>query len=406
MDVPWPLGPFDQEEEVVTEQPLLAEETYAILHRLLDKADAGRMRLQLKCGPKETPELYLFDDQPQVELVWDDLKQLAHLGVLDLKLKRQRAGYNEYDEGRIDLLFEAEGVVREWLQRPGFDPQYHLWSHALEKHRDVFEDEGDALKQNVLQFAGRSYNQLAAAFASVADALQEPLTLRQLSARCFWGDSKFLDPLENVIRATYPSLFHNLLPRPVLLPIYLPSELESILFVENQDTFLAMVQRGFPGLALVNMGGFRGTALRVRQPGQAFFSYVGTPDTAVRRQFEHFWLGHNPLSTYFWGDLDYAGLRILAALNVVFPGTRSWEAGYRPMLASLEGDAGHSSGAARKEKQVKPGVIGCDYADYVLLPAVERHQSFVDQEVVNVAELQWTLEQEDPMVTKTEGGSR
>lgn len=371
----------------MNDQPLLAEETYAILHRLLDKADAGRMRLQLKCNPKETPELYHFSDQSQVDLVWDDLKQLAHMGVLELKLKRQRSGYNEYDEGRIDLIYEAEGVLRRWLERPGFDPQYHLWSSALNKYRDVYEDEGDALKQNVLQFPGRSYEQLAAAFAQVATALRQPLTLRQLSAQCFWGNSKFLDHAEGLIRATYPSLFQNLLPRPVLLPVCLPQELQRVLFVENQDSFLALMLRQIPGLGLINMGGFRGTALRIREPGQAIFSFIGEPSDATRRHFEHFWLGHNPIPAFFWGDLDYSGLRILAALNLVFPGVQSWQQGYKPMLAFLEAGNGHISAAAQKDKQVKPGIIGCDYADYVLLPAIETHQSFVDQEVVNVEQI-------------------
>ncbi len=371
----------------MSEQPLLAEETYALLHRLLDKADAGRMRLQLKCGPKETPELYDFADQSQVDLVWDDLQQLAHMGVLDLKLRRQRTGYNVYDDGRIDLVYEAEGKLREWLQRPGFDPQYHLWSTALQKYQHIFEDEGDALKMNVLQFPGRSYGQLAGAFASIVGVLTRPMTLRQLSAKCFWGNSKFLDHSEGLIRATFPSLFHNLLPRPVLLPVYLPDDLDQILFIENQDTFVALLQRALPGVGLINMGGFRGTAQRVREPGQAIFSFIGEPSAAIRKQFEAFWLGNNPVTAYFWGDLDYSGLRILAALNMVFPGVQAWEPGYKPMLEFLAEGHGHISAAAQKEKQVKPGVIGCNYADYVLLPAIELHQSFVDQELVDVDQL-------------------
>lgn len=140
----------------MTEQPLLAEQTYGILHRLLDQSDAGRMRLKLKCSAKETPELYHADDQSLVRVVWDDIKQLQRLGVLDLKLKPQKRGYNEYDDGRIDLRYEAEETVRTWLDRPAFDPQLHMWRVAVGKYRSAFEDGGAALEQEALAFPGRS----------------------------------------------------------------------------------------------------------------------------------------------------------------------------------------------------------------------------------------------------------
>lgn len=372
---------------MLIEQPLLAEETYAILHRLLDKADAGRMRLQLKFGVKETPELYDFGAQSQVDLVWDDLKQLEQMGVLELKLKRQRSGSKAYDDGRIDLIYEAESTLREWLQRPGFDPQYHLWSNALNKYSHCFEDEGDALKQAIWSYPGRNYKQLAGAFALIAETLQKPMTLRQLSALCFWGNSKYLDHAEAVIRATFPSLYQNIRSRPMLLPVYLPEQLSGILFIENQDTFLAMVAEAPQALGLVYLGGFRGTAQRVREPGQVIFSFVGAPAVSSREAFDAFWLGHNPIPCHFWGDLDYAGMKILAALTQVFPGMEAWVPGYRPMLNFLQEGMGHIPAAAKKDKQVKPGVIGCDYADYVLMPAIETHQGFVDQELVQMDQI-------------------
>jgi hypothetical protein len=170
--------------------------------------------------------------------------------------------------------------------------------------------------------------------------------------------------------------------------VYLPEDLEQVLFVENQDTFLALVDRQFTGLGLVNMGGFRGTALRVREPGQAIFSFIGDSSVQLKKRFDEFWLGHNSLSVYFWGDLDYSGLRILAALNTVFPGAQAWAPGYKPMLDFLNQGYGHIAASAQKDNQVKPGVIGCDFADYVLLPAIEHHQSFVDQELVAISQLE------------------
>src|SRR5690606_28463370 len=154
----------------------------------------------------------------------------------ELKLKsRQRPGNNDYDDGLIQLKYEAEETVRTWLDRRAFDPRQHLWPSALAPHLSGFEDGGEALGREGLRFPGRSYEQLAAAFARVPEALkQRPMTLRQLSAHCFWGASKFLDRREPLLVATFPSLASRIRARPLLLSVYLPDTLEQILFVENQ----------------------------------------------------------------------------------------------------------------------------------------------------------------------------
>jgi hypothetical protein len=373
----------------MSEAPLLTEETHALLHRLLDKADSGRMRWQLKCSARETPELYDFADQSQVEVVWDDLQHLAKLGVLDLKLKaRQRPGNNDYDDGLIQLKYEAEETVRLWLERPAFDPRQHLWNTALARHQHVFEDGGEALRREVLRFPGRTYEQLAAAFAAIPAALErQPMTLRQLSARCFWGASKFLDRRDLLLFATFPSLAKRIISRPLLLSVYLPEQFEEVLFVENQDTYLGLVALAPAKTGLIYLAGFRGAALRVREVGQAVFSYVNLVSAAERERFTEFWLGHGQLPCYFWGDLDFAGMAILAALKQVFPGVEAWQPGYKPMVEILRAGGGHSSVGGEKDRQYHPGSTECPYADYVLIPAMEEQLAFVDQESIGVAAL-------------------
>lgn len=375
----------------MSEAPLLTEETHALLHRLLDKADSGRMRWQLKCSARETPELYDFTDQNQVEVVWDDLKQLAKIGVLDLKLKaRQRPGYNDYDDGLIQLKYEAEEQVRLWLERPAFDPRQHLWDSALARHLHVFEDGGEALSREVLRFPGRTYEQVVAAFAAIPAALQQqPMTLRQLSARCFWGASKFLDRKELLLVATFPSIAGRILNRPLLLSVYLPANFEEILFVENQDTYLGLVALAPARTGLIYLAGFRGAALRVREAGQAVFSYVNTVSAEERERFTAFWLGEKQMPSFFWGDLDFAGMAILATLKQVFPGVEAWQPGYAPMLDILQQGRGHSAAGGDKEKQYHPGSTQCPYADYVLIPAIEEQLGFVDQEAVSVSSILW-----------------
>ena len=94
------------------------------------------------------------------------------------------------------------------------------------------------------------------------------------------------------------------------------------------------------------------------------------------------WLwGNGKLPAWFWGDLDFSGMRILAALRAVFDGLRAWEPGYQPMLARLELGEGHSPEAAGKEGQLCMQSTGCEFADTQLLPVLLNKGLFVDQEV-------------------------
>jgi hypothetical protein len=370
--------------------PLLTEETHALLHRLLDKADEGRIRWQLRCSSRETPELYEFSDPHQVDAVWDDLQELAKLGVLELKLKPQsRPGHNHYDDGLLQLKYEAEERVRLWLNRPAFDPRQHLWNTALAPYESVYEDGGLALKRDVLSFPGRNYEQVAKAFAQIPSLITQPMTLRQISAKCFWGASKFLDRRETLLLSTFPSLSAYLKPRPLLLSAYLPATLNSILFIENQDSFLGLVSRAPKTTGLIYLAGFKGAAIRVREQGQTIFSFVNAVDADLRQQFQAFWLGHQQLPCYFWGDLDFAGMAILAALKQVFPGVEAWAPGYGPMVHYLQAGQGHSKLGGDKEKQYHPGTTQCPYADYVLIPAMEEQVAFVDQEIIDLHQLEW-----------------
>ena len=52
------------------------------------------------------------------------------------------------------------------------------------------------------------------------------------------------------------------------------------------------------------------------------------------------------------------------------------------MLELLEHGGGHSAGQAHKTGQLDPVQTGCAYSDTTLLPALRRHQRFVDQEAV------------------------
>ena len=106
-------------------------------------------------------------------------------------------------------------------------------------------------------------------------------------------------------------------------------------------------------------------------------------------RFNEFWLGHEQMPCFFWGDLDFAGMAILAALKQVFPGVEAWQPGYQPMVSILRQGGGHSSVGGDKEKQYHPGSTQCPYADYVLIPAMEEQLAFVDQETIPVKSIHW-----------------
>src|SRR5690606_35269522 len=139
------------------------------------------------------------------------------------------------------------------------------------------------------------------------------------------------------------------------LSVYLPANFEEILFVENQDTYLGLVALAPARTGLIYLAGVRGAALRVREAGQAGFSYVNTVSAEERERFTAFWLGEKQMPSFFWGDLDFAGMAILATLKQVFSGVEAWQPGYAPMLDILQQGRGHSAVGSGKEKQYHPG---------------------------------------------------
>jgi hypothetical protein len=177
---------------------------------------------------------------------------------------------------------------------------------------------------------------------------------------------------------------------PVQLQVFLPPGTPAgVLFIENAMTFEQAVgapSSNLEGLVLAFASGFRGSAQRLRTAAGSslYYSAKGDASAEGRGRFES-WLYQAPTSaltlpTFFWGDLDFAGMRILAALRASFPALAAWRPGYLPMLQALEAGAGHAPEAADKQGQRTLLQTGCDFADKELIPAVVRSGQFVDQE--------------------------
>ena len=176
-------------------------------------------------------------------------------------------------------------------------------------------------------------------------------------------------------------------PMPVQLQIFLPTRgYEGVLFIENQTTFELAIRSDddrFEGLALVFAAGFRGSAtrLRTRSRSSLYFARTGDLSESAINFFENWLYQESTLPSWFWGDLDYAGMQILAAMRNSFPNITAWREGYAPMHDVLLNGGGHDPEMADKLLQKRVERTGCIYADSVLLPVLHESKRFVDQEM-------------------------
>jgi len=363
-------------------------ELKALLGRFLDKLDrrpatAWKQPPSVTLEAQSFPELFHLDEAS--DRAWQLIKLLAEEGIWEIKPQRRRNPYDaEFAGARIRLRLEVEPLLREWLNRPRQQPYMQQWQAAVDRSSQRFSGDPLSLKGRPIQVSGHTAEEVVGAFATIGELAASELTLRQLSARCFWGNSKLLDNRQDLLRALYPEL--HIRPRRLLINIYLPADVKAVLFIENLDSYLDALEQqrltDTAGLILVYCAGFRGSAERVRQPDQVRIHYIGDASPEQRRRLENWWFGvdEGVLPCHFWGDLDFAGMTILKALRRRFPGIEAWQPGYAPMLARLA--EGHRAVDAGKQEQIDPGDTGCRYADRRLLPAIRESGRFLDQELV------------------------
>ncbi len=362
--------------------PWLADEPelHELLTKVLDRFDQQpgeerRQRLYF-AAEQHLPPLKRLD--AEADQLWRFVLELQRRGVLTVDAGR-RGPYDAAWEGaRLAFLPDCEGILRTWFGRPPEEPAIRVWRAAVQELAAAFQGGIDALLKRRITVTGFSDREVVEAFARIG-VITESLTLRQLSALLFRGDSKRLDGREELVRALFPEF--PIKPRPLVIAIHLPNPWRGVLFIENQDTYAAAVAGEYPDaheLALVYGAGFRGGAERIRQPGSALLHYSGEGNHA---EFEAWWLDRRPAPgpLHFFGDLDFAGMSILASLRQRFGEVDAWEPGYASLLEQLQDGLGHSPDAASKEQQCDPGRTGCSHADNTLLPAM-RQMGFIDQE--------------------------
>lgn len=367
-------------------------EVLALLGTFLDRLDQKPLseRAQLPAillKRSNTPRLHAHDEA--ADRSWALLRSLEGR-LFEVRLKRKRPPYEpEYVGASLRFIEGAEAICRDWLDRPRPERYLDAWRAAVEEYADHFADAGKCLLTRPLKVEGKRAPEIVAALARIGQLPSATLTLRQLSARLLWGHSKLLDTREELLGQLFPGF--ALAPRPVLVQVYLPSDCNGVLFIENLDTYLQALA-GRPsevaGLGLVYSAGFAGSAQRIRSRDGVSLHYQGASDRQMQARFEAWWMDTGDPSwpacgpVWFWGDLDFSGMAILKALRLRFGDAQAWQPGYALLLELLRAGAGHFPDMADKSEQIDPGDTGCSYADRYLLTAMRTTGRFLDQEVV------------------------
>ncbi len=381
---------MSQADKILPRPPWLDDELELIaalnyfLNRLDKQPASEREKMpSFKLTLKNVPKLFRQDEA--ADRTWALIKSLDGL-LYNIRLPHKRSPYDaEFTGASLVMIESAEDSCREWLNRPVINQYQQEWEQALDTHAGAFADKGWSLRARPQKVADQSAASVVRAYASIADYLNRGFTLRQLSARCFWGNSKALDSREDVLRQLFPEL--QIAPRPILVNVHLPEKCNGILLIENQDNYIQAL-KGYPkelrNLAVIFVAGFRGSAERIRMREGVSLHYQGNYDAALKQQFESYWFAEidSLWPVWFWGDLDFSGMAILKALRQRFAEVQAWPDGYEPLLQVLKGGGGHLPQMADKTEQIDPGFTGCVYADEELLPAIRECGRFVDQEMV------------------------
>lgn len=164
----------------------------------------------------------------------------------------------------------------------------------------------------------------------------------------------------------------QLVERGLLLHAHLPAGVKSIALIENQDTYLRLVDSRGEQLGLIFVAGNRSASQRLLSRDQCYFGFTLDSDPAAIRAFEACWF-NGEMDQYdlrYWGDLDQEGLAILARMQNLLPSLKPWVTAYAAM-ASLQSPA--------LDKQIQADQLS------VLLAGGDVHQ----EAVLNLNRLEW-----------------
>jgi hypothetical protein len=368
------------------------EDIRRLLSSFLDKVEKGTRPL-IRLTPKSVPSLFDYNNTDS-SLIWTLIQMLEKdFHIITVQPESAKTDQEIYDNAKVHFNPECEELVRRWLDRPKHTPYKDQWRLAVNSTQWTRSVDVDYLRNNPITYVDKAPVEVAESLCALEKSLEAPKTLRSLSATHFWGDSKFLDNRQEYLESAFPHRKFNIQARPILVNIFIPDEFSSVLFIENQDTFLMMVSHlvaiDVNTTAIVYTAGYRGTATRIRDRGSYVFSTLSLTSNYTIDRFTSWWEKQSTeeIPAFFWGDLDYSGLGILSALRGTFRGMTAWRPGYELMRQYLSNGISHPTSLGNKGAQTDPRKTGCTYSDEVLLPAVRKNEMFVDQEIVTFTDI-------------------
>lgn len=375
--------------------PLQARLAHALLHKAA-RSQGGRA-VSLALDANTLPELHHAESPEALAHVALLLEQLHHTGWVALILKPTRA-FDTLADRQPTLRLLDPSALAAWSGYTATPPKWSRQLVAALREPGVLNvPDAPALLDYLLRnplawFEGLPPSECARLLNGLTAtcATQAPLYLRELSAGHFQGHSKVLDARDELLRllGAHEGQFSE---GPIQLLVSLPDRVDGalpfseVLFIENLITFERMSrcrQTPWAHAALAFASGFRGTARRMRAPAGTSLYWQGLVNAHAAHAFTQ-WLHEQSMwemPTSFYGDLDMAGMQILAQLRVSFPACRAWQAGYASLASRLQAGQSHRPEQASKEGQLDPGATGCPYADTVLLPLLRQSGHCVDQE--------------------------
>lgn len=279
----------------------------------------------------------------RLEGSWISLSAEQH-ARLDEQLQDQaRAFLNQWPT--ILASAEVADQVRPWLldnpPQPGWAAELN-WSLALRRLDGLSADR---------QYSGQQLGAFLLGNAKVTERSPRAREWLTQLGRCFgW----------------------QLIDRGLLLHAHLPPDCHNILLIENQDTYLRLINAQGDWLGLVFVAGYRAASERLLERSQCYFGYTAESNADAVRQFEAYWFDGvaKHYDMRYWGDLDKDGLIILARMQALLPGLQPWMSAYRAMQ-SLQ--PGHSSPAPEADNLQR------------LLSGGDVHQ----EAVLNLNQLEW-----------------
>lgn len=358
-----------------------------VLDRLDELPSSSRKNpIRIPLDDCTAPEIILADSLASLEFAWAAIDSIAQAGWTTLGYRlRKRHGSREDRKPFLDFQWQddLEDLARAKLNRPRKVPSYaSLWRAIVARHSaDLPAPSLAKLAATPIEITGRDIEYVFSRFMAIRSLAHEPLLLREVASRTFWGLSKVLDGRADAVAALLGVAECPFPEQPIVLSVHSPASASPLLFVENHVAFERAKRRpDLQDAAIIFSSGFRAAAKRLRRRDGCSAYYTRNSTVVGIERFETALFSADEHPVFFWGDLDFAGMAILTSLRTAFSSAAAWQPGYEPMLKRLLAGDGHSPAESGKLAQREVDHTGCAYADNVLIPAIKRVGLFVDQE--------------------------